>query len=103
MINKVNYKDEPSLFNNIAEFSIDSDMDLRRGSSFYREDIIEFKKEHAKYFPEIENFEKYLGTWKTNNVIWSDDYGFEDEFSKLIRVKKVETVTYKWEEVTNDK
>jgi len=96
MINKVTYNEEPTLFDDIREFSIDSIQDHRRGSNFYREDIIEFTEEHKKFFPEIENFEQYLGTWRTNNVIWDDDYGFDETFSELYRVEKKETVSYEW-------
>lgn len=98
-MNKVTYEQEPNLFTDITEFSIEEMSNHRRGSSFYREDIIEFKEEHREHFPEVENFEQYLGTWKTNNVIWDDNYGFDEEFSELIRVEKVETVSYTWEEI----
>lgn len=96
MKNKVTYNEEPNLFNDITEFSIDSIQDHRRGSNFYREDIIEFREEHKEYFPDVENFEQYLGTWRTNNVIWDDNHGFDSEFSKLTRVEKKETVSYEW-------
>lgn len=96
MINKVTYKEEPTLFDYITEFSIEEISEHRRGSNFYREDIIEFKEENKKHFPKIENFEKYLGTWRTNNVIWDDNYGFEDTFSELTRVEKKEIVSYEW-------
>jgi hypothetical protein len=96
MINKVTYKDEPTLFDEISEFSIDSDMDHRRGSNFYRTDIIELTLEHKKYFPEIEDFEKYIGTWQTDQVIWDDNYGFDDTYSELTRVKQVEKITHEW-------
>ncbi len=96
MKNKVTYNEEPNLFNDITEFSIDSIQKHRRGSNFYREDIIEFKEEHKRYFPEVENFEQYLGTWRTNNVIWDDNYGFEDTFSELTRVEKREKISYEW-------
>jgi len=96
-MNKVTYKDEPLLFEELqGEFSIDEEMDHRRGSNFYRTDIIEFTPEHKEYFPGIEDFDKYLGTWQTNTVIWDDDYGFEDTFSELTRVEKVEKITYEW-------
>lgn len=98
-MNKVNYKDEPELFEDITEHSIASDREHRRGSNFYREDIIEFKEEDKKWFPNIENFDQYIGTWRTNNVIWDDNYGFDEEFSELTRVEKVETITYRWQEV----
>ena len=26
-----------------------------------------------------ENFYQYIGTWKTNQIIWSDDYGSDEE------------------------
>lgn len=98
MINKVTYQDCPDLFENIDEFSIESDMDHRKNSNFYREDIIELRPEHKQYFESIDNFEDYIGLWRTNNVIWDDNYGFEDEFSELTRVEKkvkvVETVEY---------
>lgn len=99
MINKVTYKEEPLLFEDITEFSIDSEREPRRGSNFYREDIIEFKLEDKKYFPDVENFEQYIGTWKTNNVIWDDNYGFDEEFSELTRVEKIEIIIYTWKEV----
>lgn len=99
MINKVTYKDEPTLFDNITEYSVDELMEHRRGSNFFREDIIEFTEEHKEDFPEIENFEKYVGTWRTNNVIWDSEYGWDDKFSSLSRVKQVEKVTYEWIDV----
>lgn len=99
MINKVTYNEEPTLFPGIEEFSIDSIQDHRRGSNFYREDIIEFKEEDRIYFPDVEkNFEQYLGTWKTNTVIWDNSYGFEDTFSELTRVEKKEKISYEWVE-----
>lgn len=96
MINKVTYNEEPNLFEEIVEFSIDSIQKHRRGSNFYREDIIELKPEHKQWFPEVENFEQYLGTWRTNNEIWDDNYGFDSEFSELTRVEKKEIVSYEW-------
>jgi hypothetical protein len=98
-MNKVTYKDEPTLFDDILEFSIDSDMDHRRGSNFYRTDIIELEPEHKEHFPDVEDFDKYLGTWRTNTVIWDDNYGWDETFSELTRVEKVEKITYEWVEV----
>ena len=99
MINKVTYKEEPTLFDDIVEFSIEENMDHRRGSSFYRDEIIEFIEEDSKHFPDIKDFEKYIGTWRTNNVIWSEDDGFDTDYTSLIRVKQKEVLTYEWEEV----
>jgi len=101
MINKVTYREEPTLFDNIdlTEFSVDNEMDHRRGSNFFRYDIIELLPSHKEYYPEIEDFDKYLGTWKTDTVIWDDTYGWDDKYSELVRVREKEVVTYKWEEV----
>lgn len=99
MINKVTYKEEPNLFEEIEEFAIDSIQDHRRGSGFWREDIIELKLEHKAYFPEVRDFEQYLGTWKTNQVLWDSEYGFEETFSELTRVEKKEKISYEWVEV----
>ena len=99
MINKITYKEEPSLFNDIVEFSIDNDMDHRRGSNFYRTDIIELTPEDKEYFTEVEKFEQYLGTWRTNTVIWDSEYGWDETFSELTRVEKKEKITYEWIEV----
>lgn len=94
---KVTFKEQPELFGNITEFSIDSIREHRKGSNFYREDIIEFKPEHKVHFKDLENFEDYIGTWRTNNVIWDEDYGWDEEFSELNKVKKIELITYTWE------
>ena len=99
-MNKVIYKEEPLLFDEITEFAIDSIQDHRRGSGFWREDIIEFKLEHKEYFPEIRDFEQYLGTWKTNQVIWDSEYGFDETFSELTRVEKKEVTSYTWVNIT---
>ena len=64
------------------------------------EDIIEFKLEHKEYFPEIRDFEQYLGTWKTNQVIWDSEYGFDETFSELTRVEKKEVISYEWVTIT---
>lgn len=97
IVQKVTYKEEPHLFDDITEFSIDSIQDHRRGSNFFRHDIIEFKSEHAKWFTEIVDFEKYLGVWKTNTVIWDAEQGWDETFSELERVTPTETktITYK--------
>lgn len=99
MVNKVTYNEEPNLFEEITEFAIDSIQDHRRGSGFWREDIIELKLEHKQYFPEGVDFEQYLGTWKTNQVLWDSEYGFEETFSELTRVEKKEKIFYEWVEV----
>jgi len=99
MINKVKHTEEPTLFDDIQEFEVDRIQDHRRGSSFWVELIIEFKPEHAKYYPNIKDFEKYVGTWKTDQVIYDDNWGFDDNFSELTRVEAIEIITYDWKEV----
>ena len=96
MKNKVTYKEEPKLFEDIKEFSIYTDEDHRKGSSYYRWDIIEFKSEHKKYFPEVENFEQYLGTWMTNTIVDDYEHGSYESFSKLTRAEKKEITYYEW-------
>lgn len=98
-INKVTYKEEPSLFDDIVEFSIESKQDHRRGSNFYRTEVIEFKEEHAKWYPKIKNFRDYLGTWRTNCIIWDADEGFDENFSELTRVEKKEVITYEYVDI----
>lgn len=96
-IQKVTYKEQPELFNDITELSIDSIQEHRRGSNFFRYDIIEFRKEHAKWFPNVDNFDDYLGTWRTNTVVWDSEDGWDETFSELERVIAIETktITYK--------
>ena len=93
----VKYTDCPNLFVDITEFSVDKHMDHRRGSNFFRYDIIEFKPEHKKCFEDVPNFEDYLGFWKTDTIIWDDNNGFDGEtYSELTRVKQEEIISYKW-------
>src|SRR5690348_7057645 len=99
MINKVTYKEEPLLFVDIKEQSIHTDEDHRRGSSYYRWDIIEFKAEDKQYYPDIENFEQYIGTWMTDTIVDDYEYGGDESFSELVRVEKREVISYEWVEV----
>lgn len=96
---KVTYKEEPSLFNNIDEFSIECVEEHRRGSSFFQYHIIELKEIDKEYFPEIVDFNKYLGLWKTNTIIYDADWGKDEDFSHLTKVEKIvekiEKITYK--------
>jgi len=99
MINKVTYKEQPELFEDLLEMSIEDFQDHRRGSNFFRYDIVEFKPEHKEYYPSIENYEDYLGFWKTDTWIYDPEYGSDESPSELTRVEKVETVSYTWKEV----
>ena len=96
MINKVKYAEEPELFDDITEFSIDSIQGHRRGSSYYRWDIIELKLEHKQWFPEVKAFDQYIGTWKTDTIVDDYEHGSDESFSELTRVEKKETVSYEW-------
>lgn len=101
MIKEITKKVEPLLFQDITEFSIDSEQDYRRASSFYRADIIEFKKEDAQYFEDIENFEQYIGTWKTNMWVFDPEHGSDDEIREIYRVEKKEEMIKKvtWQKI----
>lgn len=102
---KVTRKYSPELFDEIGEFIIDSaSQEHRRGSSFYNEAIVEFKKEDQPMFKGMKgNFSKYCGLWKTNRYVFSEqENGFED-IHTLTRVKKVEVqktiTTVVWAEI----
>ena len=100
MINKITYQQEPNLFDDIVDYSIEELKEHRRGKSFFREDIIELTEEDRIYFPTIDNFSDYIGTWRTNNIVWDDDNGFDgEEYSELTRVEKKEKVSYEWIDV----
>ena len=94
MINKVTRKECPALFKDITEFEIDREKDHRRGSSFYVTATIEFTEEDKKYFPDVENFEQYVGTWATDCVLWEADWGFVDgTYNELTRITLPLTLT----------
>ena len=71
-------------------------MDHRRGSSFYRTDIIELTIDNKEYFPNVKDFEKYIGTWRTNQYIWDDNYVSDESISELTKVYKKEKISYEW-------
>jgi hypothetical protein len=98
-MNKIKYDDEPLLFDVIDEFSIDSEMEHIRGSNFYRADIIELTINNKKCFPAVKDFEKYIGTWRTNQYIWYDNYGSDESISELTKVYKKEKISYEWIEI----
>ena len=100
MINKITHKEEPTLFNDIDELSIESIKQHRKGSTFFREDIIEISLEDEIYYLEVKNFKQYLGTWRTDNLIWDSNHGFDEQsFSELTRVEKKEKISYEWVDV----
>ena len=94
---KVTRKEEPELFNEIGERIIDkSQNEHRRGSTFYVKAIVEFKPEHKQYYPNTQNYEKYIGHWETNRYIESEDYTDWEEITELTKVEqKTEMVEVK--------
>jgi len=98
MIIKLTVKEEPSLFEDVSEFIVKTNREYRKEKSFYTSHIIEFKDCHAEDFPEIENFEKYLGLWKTNTIVATYEGDSDEYFSILNRVipiiKNVELIEY---------
>lgn len=104
MINFITKKDEPGLFSgeiDLTEFEVDSIRDHRRGSSFYETIIIELVEDDREYFPNVKDFSKYIGFWKTNTYVWDDNWGADELVSSLTRVKGVEEtiIVKKWVEV----
>lgn len=101
-MNQITKNEYPALFENIGEAIIKhSRWDHRKNSNFFVQSIVEFKEEHAKYYPSVD-LTPFIGTWETNTYIWDDNYGSEwDEINTLTRVelKEVVTTTKVWEPV----
>jgi hypothetical protein len=101
MINEINRKNAKELgldFNELIEdFIEDSYDEHRRGSTFFKQSIIEINEEH---YPNV-NKELY-GFWETNEYVYSDDYGFDkqdiDTLHRVVLKEKVVTTKY-WEKV----
>ena len=101
MINKLNEKiaKEYGLdFNELLDdFYEDSFINPRRGSTFYKQSIVEINEE---YYPEVSN--ELYGFWETNEYVWSDIDGFDgSEIHTLTRVvEKQRIISEKyWEKV----
>jgi hypothetical protein len=101
MINEINRKNAKELgldFNELIEdFIEDSYDEHRRGSTFFKQSIIEINEEH---YPNV-NKELY-GFWETNEYVYSDDYGFDkqdiDTLHRVVPKEKV-VITKYWEKV----
>jgi len=101
MINEINRKNAKELgldFNElIDDFIEDSYDEHRRGSTFFKQSIVEISE---KYYPDV-NKELY-GFWETNKYVYSDDYGFDkqdiDTLHRVVLKEKVVTTKY-WEKV----
>lgn len=78
-------------------FYTDSFDSHRRGSSFYKQSIVEINE---KYYPNIDK--QLYGFWETNEYVWNDDYGFDkediDTLTRVVSKEKTITVKY-WEKV----
>jgi len=81
----------------LDDFYDDSRSYHRRGSSFYKQSIVEISEE---YYPNVDK--ELYGFWETNEYVCSDDYGFNkediDTLTRVILKEKVVTKKY-WEKV----
>ena len=81
----------------LNDFYDDSLEDHRRGSSFYKQSIVEINE---KSYPHIDK--ELYGFWETNEYIYDDEYGFDKtEIHKLNRVvlKEKTVIEQYWEKV----
>lgn len=86
-MNEIWKKDHPQIFVDLFEAQVELSLnEHRRGGSFIRRSIIEWDEDSKQYYPEIENFDQYIGIWETNDYFW-DDMGGPDEIVVLRRVK----------------
>ena len=81
----------------LDDFYDDSFVNHRRGSTFYKQSIIEINEKH---YPDVDK--ELYGFWETNEYIWNDDYGFDrediDTLTRVVSKEKTITVKY-WEKV----
>ena len=81
----------------LEDFYADSFVNHRRGSTFYKQSIIEINEKH---YPDVDK--ELYGFWETNEYIWNDDYGFDrediDTLTRVVSKEKTITVKY-WEKV----
>ena len=101
MINKLNEKIAKEYGLDFDELLDDFYDDLfvnpRRGSTFYKQSIVEINEEN---YPDVDK--ELYGFWETNEYVCSDDYGFDiEDIDTLTRVtQKEKTITVKyWEKV----
>lgn len=100
MIKKVTSKEVPELFVDLREIEVEKTYnEHRKGTSYYNRIVIEFKEEDREYYPNVENYEDYIGFWETNVIIDDYEWGSEEKFSELTRVEKVEKISYEWKPI----
>jgi hypothetical protein len=84
----------------LDDFYDDSNSHHRRGSTFFKQSIVEINEE---YYPDVDK--ELYGFRETNEYVYSDDYGFDkqdiDTLHRVVLKEKVVTTKY-WEKV-NDK
>lgn len=75
----------------------DSHCELRRGNTFYKKSIIEITREET-------NDLNILGTWETNQYIWSEDDVDWSEIYELTKVEKKKVMIEKevWQEIKDE-
>ncbi len=101
MINRLDEKTAKEYgldFNELLDdFYDDSRSYHRRGSSFYKQSIVEISEE---YYPDVDK--ELYGFWETNEYVCNDDYGFNkediDTLTRVVLKEKVITKKY-WEKV----
>jgi hypothetical protein len=100
---KITREQEPELFFEISELSVTESLNQhRRGSSFIIKTIVEFTPELKQYYPNVVDYDKYLGFWETNQYVADTEHGCDEkEIHTLTRVEKVEktVVTTIWQPV----
>ena len=81
----------------LDDFYDDSNSNHRRGSTFFKQSIVEIDEE---YYPDVDK--ELYGFWETNEYVYSDDYGFDkqdiDTLHRVVLKEKVVTTKY-WEKV----
>jgi hypothetical protein len=81
----------------LDDFYDDSNSRHRRGSTFFKQSIVEIDEE---YYPDVDK--ELYGFWETNEYVYSDDYGFDkqdiDTLHRVVLKEKVVTTKY-WEKV----
>jgi hypothetical protein len=81
----------------LDDFYDDSNSHHRRGSTFFKQSIVEIDEE---YYPDVDK--ELYGFWETNEYVYSDDYGFDkqdiDTLHRVVLKEKVVTTKY-WEKV----
>lgn len=100
MVNKVTRSEQPELFEEIYEvFKEDSYSYHRKYGSFIKKSIVVFTEELRKYYPNVLNYDDYIGTWETNEYTYSAMGSDASEIDELTRVEKVPVMSYEWKPV----